>query len=536
MPKPPELPPSFPPPKLWPAVVLLQPMPDIGDVPLRSMALGIGEALSDDFGDATLVMLVEPGRGTPSIDTSRNPATVVVKVSTDWVKASNRVIKLIKQHGLNFAYTLIDASAMGGGFIDHLQNTIGDAGLNDRLHRRLVQIGKVHPGSPPPLNHVPDTWTVLRTELLTEPQPTANLRRRDTLSEMGKRAMKRLRRDGRESRAEAYPDEPVRTELVRVRMTYTQDTAVGNYSLWGRAVTNRRVGLALGGSGAWGYAHAALINRLTLHKADVSADRTVHDAFMALEGDDIRVPVDMIASASSGSLIGSYYAVLGNEGLDIVINNGARYGWAMAGSVITSLCLEASIAVDTGFVPLDQLETMFFPVTTNLTHMEPEFVTRSDVPWAVRASATAPGAFASTLSKDAIYVDGAIGDNVPATLVDWLGADLVFATNPLPPPDNMRVNVPPNPIVVAFKEFAPFFRFRQLLSSFALMFHKVGEYEANQYILYDPPPDHFPLMGTFDFADARQIYLDVLKEPEFNACVAQCKYAWTLLAQPRTGE
>src|ERR1700679_175730 len=69
---------------------------------------------------------------------------------------------------------------------------------------------------------------------------------------------------------------------------------------WARALTRRRVGLAFGGSGSWGYASAALSLELCARG----------------------VPVDLVAGASSGALIGAYLCAAGVEGVARVIENG----------------------------------------------------------------------------------------------------------------------------------------------------------------------------------------------------------------------
>ena len=75
-----------------------------------------------------------------------------------------------------------------------------------------------------------------------------------------------------------------------------------------RALTDRTVGLALGGGGAWGYAHVALIREI------------------AKRG----VPIDMVAGYSFGALVGAYYCSKGLAGLETLVARGKRFQRWMA--------------------------------------------------------------------------------------------------------------------------------------------------------------------------------------------------------------
>lgn len=61
---------------------------------------------------------------------------------------------------------------------------------------------------------------------------------------------------------------------------------------WARAVTYRRVGVALGGGGAWGWAHVALLSGM--HRQGV--------------------PVDLVSGVSFGAVAAAYYALAGDPG------------------------------------------------------------------------------------------------------------------------------------------------------------------------------------------------------------------------------
>jgi predicted acylesterase/phospholipase RssA len=68
---------------------------------------------------------------------------------------------------------------------------------------------------------------------------------------------------------------------------------------WARAVTFRRVGVALGGGGAWGWAHVSLLSG------------------MARMG----VPVDIISGVSFGATAGAFYGIAGDAGLAYLVEH-----------------------------------------------------------------------------------------------------------------------------------------------------------------------------------------------------------------------
>src|SRR5581483_8055809 len=89
-----------------------------------------------------------------------------------------------------------------------------------------------------------------------------------------------------------------------------------------RAIAGRRVGVALSGGGAWGYAHLALLRAL----------------------DEARVPIGVIAGASLGAAIGGVYAQRGVAGLDALLDAHRRIHLAAALSVISTRAIERATA------------------------------------------------------------------------------------------------------------------------------------------------------------------------------------------------
>jgi predicted acylesterase/phospholipase RssA len=267
---------------------------------------------------------------------------------------------------------------------------------------------------------------------------------------------------------------------------------------WARAVTHRRVGLALGGAGAWGYAGAALIRAL----------------------EHAGVPIDLIAGTSSGALNGAYYCAAGLAGLDRLIARGRDIARAMPAMVVSSAVAEYLVDADLGGVRLEQLEVPLFPVATNLTRLQPEVITRGSVGFGVRASVSAPGIFAPTVAGDARYVDGAVSDNLPVALVESLGADLVIAANALP----AAMPAPARG------------RLGDLTAAFSLLLHVAGDRETtDRRVIYSAVPAAAPLRATFDYGAAERVVARIAGDPGFRATVAAAIAAWRELARPAHG-
>src|SRR5262249_21784913 len=87
---------------------------------------------------------------------------------------------------------------------------------------------------------------------------------------------------------------------------------------WARAVTNRRVGVALSGGGACAYRTLPLLRAL------------------AAAG----VPLDVVSGVSGGALMGAYLCAGGVAGLARAERRGRRFLLTMLGAIVWSGCME----------------------------------------------------------------------------------------------------------------------------------------------------------------------------------------------------
>ncbi|MCB9549755.1 MAG: cyclic nucleotide-binding domain-containing protein [Myxococcales bacterium] len=177
-----------------------------------------------------------------------------------------------------------------------------------------------------------------------------------------------------------------------------------------RVLTGRTVGVALGGGGALGFAHLALLQALE-------------------EGG---VPVDYLAGVSFGAVVGALYAA---GGLPLARELLARRGTLRLLSGLSTLSLDPLtlwIRRLTHGRTLGTTEIPFFPVALDVVNGEEVVITRGTLADGVRASSSFPGIFPATRRGVARLVDGGIINNVPASVVWDAGADFIIASNIIP--------------------------------------------------------------------------------------------------------
>jgi NTE family protein len=504
----------------YPALVLLMDEEGIG-APLRALTTLLAQSIAADFGDAVAVIALD-GDGAEAGASRHGVEHHALRAPAEVEGAVASLREALTSPEGRAAYVFLDVSRRSRAFQIDLARRLGDVDLGG-LAGRIVHLtrSRTAPSFP--------GWSMLRTHLLAplpDAQRAEGMRQsasatRDLLAkEMG-----RLTGATPEDRGESYPSARITPDFCRIRIDLdavgrlAQPSLTGlaaplraSLSRWARAVTDRRIGVALGGSGSWGYAHVALIEAL----------------------EHARVPIDLIGSASSGSLMGAYYVVLGRPGLELAVRRGREFQRMALASVVTSAAIEHRLDIDLGRIAVEDLEILFFPVATNLTNAAPELITRSTVGFGVRASGSAPGFFAPTIAKDALYVDGAVTDNVPALMLERMGAALVIAANALPPPNGVRVPMPRTRSRALVDELSLRRRAKDLIASLSLMFHDSGDVPTSgTRVLFDPPGERLALFRTFEFDKAERILAHVKQEREFADAVSKSVAAWDELRSPR---
>jgi len=207
-----------------------------------------------------------------------------------------------------------------------------------------------------------------------------------------------------------------------------------------------RIGLVLGGGGARGFAHVAVLREL----------------------ERLRVPVDCIAGTSMGAIVGGLYA----SGMDAdaleremraldwaavfrdrtdrpdrsfrrkrdddlallpakpgIGNSGIKLPAGVLSGERVMLLLER-LTQPVGFSrDFDQLPIPYRAVATDLNTGQAVVIGEGNLAQAMRASLSIPGAFKPVVIGERVLVDGGLANQLPVDVVRAMGADIVIAVD-----------------------------------------------------------------------------------------------------------
>jgi predicted acylesterase/phospholipase RssA/CRP-like cAMP-binding protein len=183
-----------------------------------------------------------------------------------------------------------------------------------------------------------------------------------------------------------------------------------------RAVARRRVGVALGGGAAWGYAHVALLRGL----------------------ERMRIPVDVLVGASVGSLVGAFYASRGSSGLDRLVDAKLELSAAALAAIATTSSVDVFLRRHISETRVEELPLPFSTVAVEARTGREKVFRQGSLATAVRASCSLPGIFGRPIRGGDRYLDACVRHNVPASCCTEAGADFVIACDVVPAPTASR--------------------------------------------------------------------------------------------------
>ena len=208
-----------------------------------------------------------------------------------------------------------------------------------------------------------------------------------------------------------------------------------------------KIGLALGGGAARGFAHIGVIK--------------------ALEAQGI-VP-DIIVGTSAGAVVGALYAS-GLSGFQLQkvamdMEEGQLGDWSLPDrGVFKGEALQNFVNRSVANRPLEKLPRSFAVVTTDLKSGESVLFRTGNTGMAVRASSAVPGVFQPVSINGHEYVDGGLVSPIPVRAVRSLGANFVIA-----------VDISVNP-----RDARTASTLDVLLQTFAIMGQSIGRFEKTE--------------------------------------------------------
>ena len=208
-----------------------------------------------------------------------------------------------------------------------------------------------------------------------------------------------------------------------------------------------KIGLALGGGAARGFAHIGVIK--------------------ALEAQGI-VP-DIVVGTSAGAVVGALYSS-GLSGFELQkmaleIDEGQIGDWSLPDrGVFKGEALQNFINRAVANRPLEKLPRSFAVVATDLKSGESALFRSGNTGMAVRASSAVPGVFQPVNINGRDYVDGGLVSPIPVRAARSLGANFVIAVDISANPRDARTT---STVDV-------------LLQTFAIMGRSISRYETTE--------------------------------------------------------
>ncbi len=188
----------------------------------------------------------------------------------------------------------------------------------------------------------------------------------------------------------------------------------GDYERLARFLSDRAVGLVLGGGGARGFAHIGIIRALIEHN----------------------IPIDIIGGTSMGSFIATQYA-MGKSYRDMLRIN--KWGWIdnkplreytlPVFALIRGRRIKRGCSKVYGNIQFEDLWLPCFCISSNLTTAEIEINNHGSVAEAVQASSAIPGIVLPVIRNGEFMVDGSMLNNLPIDIMRKMGGGKIIAVD-----------------------------------------------------------------------------------------------------------
>ena len=176
-----------------------------------------------------------------------------------------------------------------------------------------------------------------------------------------------------------------------------------------KALSGKKIGLALGGGAVLGAAHIGALRAI----------------------DELEIPISYVAGTSIGSLVGSLFAfgksweeikelALKLDWFDVSSMSISQY------SLLSNKRISQIIQKNLGSVQIEDASIPLSIITTDISRGERVVLSKGNLESAVIASTCIPGIFKPIESEDRMLVDGGFTENVPVLAIQEMGAEFVI--------------------------------------------------------------------------------------------------------------
>lgn len=180
-------------------------------------------------------------------------------------------------------------------------------------------------------------------------------------------------------------------------------------------MTRKKIGLALSGGAARGFAHLGVFKVLQEHN----------------------IPIDFVSGTSAGSIVGA--SIAAGLNFEQIYEISKKISWfRMTGFSYSPKGLLSNASMGNFFrehLPVDKFEDLPIPFAAIACDLEKgeeyTFKDKGDLITGIRASCAIPGVFAPVNHDGRMLIDGGVTTNVPTKAVRKLGAEIIIAVDVL---------------------------------------------------------------------------------------------------------
>ncbi|OGY39265.1 MAG: hypothetical protein A2418_00250 [Candidatus Brennerbacteria bacterium RIFOXYC1_FULL_41_11] len=246
-----------------------------------------------------------------------------------------------------------------------------------------------------------------------------------------------------------------------------------------------KIGLALSGGGAKGFAHVSVISNL----------------------EKLGIPIHCVAGTSMGSLIGGWYAA--GKDFEILLDLAREGHWKkflhvselinsirFGGGLFSLDSFKKFLEKELGDLKIEDLEKKYCAVATSLKNGKRVVLKEGKLGEAILASGCLPVIFSPIKIKDDLLVDGGVVDNFPVESCFEMGADFVIGVDVRYAPGYLHEEIKDDSSPSRWKIFRVLQYLMEVVNS------QVEKKEGTNLVIIKPYISH---ISTFDFQKANEI-------------------------------